>query len=157
MMDFIMVPTIMAIITLGIYKLFELFVCKKERLMLIEKMGDKYVPDVACMPKLCGNFSFSALKLGCLLVGMGLGLLIGFVICTSAIPGYLDKAVDNWRVYGETVSLVYGACVLSFGGIGLITAFIAELKLSKKEFRNFLMIKKELSVIGNFFCIEGEP
>lgn len=39
MMDFIMVPTIMAIITLGIYKLFELFVCKKERLMLIEKMG----------------------------------------------------------------------------------------------------------------------
>ena len=82
MMDFIMVPTIMAIITLGIYKLFELFVCKKERLMLIEKMGDKYVPDVACMPKLYGNFSFSALKLGCLLVGMGLGLLIGFVICT---------------------------------------------------------------------------
>ena len=42
--------------------------------MLIEKMGDKYVPDVACMPKLYGNFSFSALKLGCLLVGMGLGL-----------------------------------------------------------------------------------
>ena len=33
MMDFIMVPTILAIITLGIYKLFELFVCKKERLM----------------------------------------------------------------------------------------------------------------------------
>ena len=105
---------------------------QKERLMLIEKMGDKYVPDVACMPKLYGNFSFSALKLGCLLVGMGLGLLIGFVICTSAIPGYLDKDVDNWRVYRETVSLVYGACVLSFGGIGLITAFIAELKLSKK-------------------------
>jgi len=36
-MNFIMVPAIMAIITVGIYKLFELFVCKKERLMLIEK------------------------------------------------------------------------------------------------------------------------
>ena len=47
MMDFIMVPTIMAIITLGIYKLFELFVCKKERLLLIEKMGDKFVPDLS--------------------------------------------------------------------------------------------------------------
>ena len=35
MMDFIMVPTILAIITLGIYKLFELFVCKKERLTII--------------------------------------------------------------------------------------------------------------------------
>ena len=33
MMDFIMVPAIMAIITVGIYKLFELFVCKKERFM----------------------------------------------------------------------------------------------------------------------------
>ena len=35
MMDFIMVPAVMTIITLGIYKLFELFVCKKERIMLI--------------------------------------------------------------------------------------------------------------------------
>ena len=30
MMDFIMVPAVMTIITLGVYKLFELFVCKKE-------------------------------------------------------------------------------------------------------------------------------
>ena len=36
MMDFIMVPAVMTIITLGVYKLFELFVCKKERIMLIE-------------------------------------------------------------------------------------------------------------------------
>lgn len=132
MMDFIMVPTIMAIITLGIYKLFELFVCKKERLMLIEKMGDKYVPDVACMPKFYGNFSFSALKLGCLLVGMGLGLLIGFMICTSYIPDYLERYMNDGRIYRESISLVYGACVLLFGGIGLVAAFIAELKLSKK-------------------------
>ena len=47
MMDFIMVPTIMAIITLGIYKLFELFVCKKERLMLIEKT-QKFLPFNIC-------------------------------------------------------------------------------------------------------------
>ena len=33
MMDFIMVPAVMTIITLGVYKLFELFVCKKERIM----------------------------------------------------------------------------------------------------------------------------
>ena len=29
-MDFIMVPLIMGIITLGIYKLFELFVCRRD-------------------------------------------------------------------------------------------------------------------------------
>lgn len=132
MMDFIMVPAIMAIITVGIYKLFELFVCKKERLMLIEKMGDKYEPDVASIPRFHSNYSFSALKIGCLLLGMGLGLLIGFIICTSSVPGYLDKNMDDWHVYRETVSLVYGACVLVFGGIGLVAAFITELKLSKK-------------------------
>ena len=133
MMDFIMVPAVMTIITLGVYKLFELFVCKKERLLLIEKMGDKFVPDTTYGPKLCSNFSFSALKIGCLLAGMGLGLLIGFVICTTSVPGYLDKNMDDWRVYRETVSMVYGACVLVFGGIGLIVAFITELKLSKKQ------------------------
>lgn len=53
-----MVPAIMAIITVGIYKLFELFVCKKERLMLIEKMGDKYEPDVASIPRFHSNYSF---------------------------------------------------------------------------------------------------
>ncbi len=44
MMDFIMVPTILAIITLGIYKLFELFVCKKERLTIIERWERSLLP-----------------------------------------------------------------------------------------------------------------
>ena len=144
MMDFIMVPAIMAIITVGIYKLFELFVCKKERLMLIEKMGDKYEPDVASIPRFHSNYSFSALKIGCLLLGMGLGLLIGFIICTSSVPGYLDKNMDDWRVYRETVSLVYGACVLVFGGIGLVAAFITELKLSKKKDEKALEEKSKI-------------
>ena len=32
---------VVGIITLGIYKLFELFVGKKERLTMIEKLGDR--------------------------------------------------------------------------------------------------------------------
>ena len=44
MMDFILIPTIIGIITYGIYKLFELFVRKKERLNIIEKFGDKFNP-----------------------------------------------------------------------------------------------------------------
>ena len=36
-----MVPLIMGIITLGIYKLFELFVCRRERMAIIEKLSDK--------------------------------------------------------------------------------------------------------------------
>ena len=131
MMDFIMVPTIMAIITLGIYKLFELFVCKKERIMLVEKMDERGLLPRMDVPKLCGSsFSFAALKIGCLLVGMGLGLLLGYLICYATVPDYFTANRD-W-MYRETVSLIYGACVLGVGGIGLIAAFIIELKLSKK-------------------------
>ena len=37
---------VVGIITLGIYKLFELFVGKKERLTMIEKLGDKLDPSM---------------------------------------------------------------------------------------------------------------
>ena len=101
MMDFIMVPTILAIITLGIYKLFELFVCKKERLTIIEKMGEKFTPDMLEHKinfSSTGNFSFSALKLGCLLTGMGLGLLVGYVICAATINGYTGTVDIGYRM-----------------------------------------------------------
>ena len=133
-MNFVMVPLVMAIITIGVYKLFELFVCKKERLMMIEKMGEKFVPSVLPTFKFAETFSFSALKIGSLLGGMGLGLLIGYLICINSIPQYLSFAVqgDKWYLYRDIVAVVYGACVLLFGGLGLIIAFVAELKLNKK-------------------------
>ena len=131
MMDFISVPVVIAIIALGIYKLFELFVCKKERLMLIEKMGEiEAMPKFPLLKSYSNDFSFSssALKIGCLLVGMGLGLLVGYLICYTTVPGYLTRNYEY-----SIVSLIYGACVLLFGGAGLIIAFITELKLNRKQ------------------------
>ncbi|MEQ3161611.1 DUF6249 domain-containing protein [Parabacteroides goldsteinii] len=130
MMDFIMVPLIVGIVCAGIYGLFELFVRKKERLAIIEKIGDKLEPsafDVKIgLPRLATNFSFSSLKTGCLLAGIGLGLLVGFIISVSLT----DFNLDGRR---ELISTVYGASVLLFGGIGLIIAFVIELKLSKDK------------------------
>ena len=84
MMNFIMVPLIIGIICAGIYGLFELFVRKKERLAIIEKIGDKLDPSAfdakIGLPRLSTNFSFSSLKAGCLLVGVGLGILFGFFL-----------------------------------------------------------------------------
>ena len=128
-MDFIMVPTVMGIITLGIYKLFELFVRKKERLMIIDKIGDKLTPDIlngkidfsTNIPK----FSFSALKFGCLFMGLGIGLLVAF-----AVHYNFADFVENAYFLRSTV---YGSCVLLFGGLGLLIAFIIELKISKKK------------------------
>ena len=49
----------------------------------------------------------------------------------SSFLGLFAVRRKDW-MYRETVSLIYGACVLGVGGIGLIVAFITELKLNKK-------------------------
>ena len=135
MLDFIMVPAIFGIVTLGIYKLFELFVCKKERLLIIEKMGEKFTPDMLEHKinfSSVGKFSSTALKFGCLFMGLGLGLLIGYLICSTTLEGYAEMESFN-RSMRETVSIIYGACILLFGGIGLLTAFLVELKINKDK------------------------
>lgn len=134
-MDFIMVPLILGIITLGVYKIFELFACKRERMAIIEKLGDKI-----SSADLNGKFSlpaynrssFSALKGGLLMAGIGLGLLTGFTISASVIPNYVVQDNLNWASQ-QMIGIIYGACVLLFGGIGLLTAFLIEMKINKKK------------------------
>ena len=129
MLDFIMVPAVVGIITLGIYRLFELFVRKKERLIIIDKIGDKLTPDILSgqidfstnIPK----FSSSALKFGCLFMGLGIGLLVAFAVHYN----FADFVENAYYLR----SAVYGSCVLLFGGLGLLIAFIVELKVSKKK------------------------
>lgn len=132
MMNFIMVPLIVGIVCAGIYGLFELFARRKERLAIIEKMGDKLDPSTLNahigLPRLTANFSFSSLKAGCLLSGIGLGLLVAFIISST----YTDLNFRDWG-QREMISTVYGASVMLFGGIGLIIAFVIEMKLSKDK------------------------
>jgi hypothetical protein len=133
-MNFISVPVVISILTYGIYKLFKLFVCRRERLNIIDKLSnDQFlsVPDSISLPYYSQpRISFGALKSGCLLLGVGLGLLIGFIVCATCIPDYFGNS--NWDKR-EVVSIVYGSCILIFGGVGLITAFIIELKIGKKK------------------------
>lgn len=134
MMEFISIPVVVAIITMGIYKLFELIIRKKERLTIIEKMGEKFDPSMIASQfsfemKSFGKSAFGTLKIACLLLGVGLGLLIGFFIAINTVGFYSDNN-DNWQ-YNQTVSVIYGASVLLFGGLGLLVAFLIEMKNSK--------------------------
>ena len=136
MLDFISIPLVVGIVTLGIYKLFELFARKKERLSLIEKIGEKFDPSFLeskfSLPIRFGKSGvFSTLKMASLLLGVGLGLLVGFLFCYSMLPGYGYGDFSN-DIY-EIAGIVYGAAVLLFGGLGLLIAFVIELKYMNKK------------------------
>lgn len=135
MMDFISVPLIVGIVCAGIYGLFELFVRRKERLTIIEKMGDKldasFFEGKLGLPTYMTRFSFSSLKLGCLLAGIGLGMLVGFII-TTCLAFNVSWSDDHWYRH-EVAGTAYGASVLLFGGIGLILAFLIEMKIAKDK------------------------
>lgn len=136
MMDFITIPLVVGMITLGIYKLFDLFVRKKERLAIIEKIGDKFdssmIENKFSFPfnfKFENVGTFGTLKVACLLLGIGLGLLIGFFICNEFIYGHA-----LWlRGFQETAGIIYGASTLLFGGLGLLAAFLIEMKYRKDK------------------------
>ncbi|MFT3740918.1 MAG: hypothetical protein QM786_19380 [Breznakibacter sp.] len=136
MMDFISIPAVVGIITLGIYKLFELFVRRRERLNIIEKVGEKIDPsflgEAHPIPvKISGRFSFGSLKAACLLIGIGLGLLIGYTISLNSLP-YGGIYSDNYQ-QNQLMGVIFGASVLVFSGLGLLTAFVIEMKIEKKN------------------------
>lgn len=130
MMEQLMIVANVAIVFGVIYKLFELFVGRKERMMLIEKLpadmladgqGQKRkLPSLLDLPA-----SSSSLRLGCLLMGLGVGLLVGYCIVANTQPEYFMDDVN--RGVRETVSIIYGASVLLGGGMGLVVAFLIEM------------------------------
>lgn len=134
MMDFLMVPLIVGIVTLGIYKLFELFARRKERMAIIEKMGEKFEPfplESSISFGVRASSAYSTLKIACLLLGVGLGLLVGFFIALNTIG--ISSNPDVYMHTTETIGIIYGSSVLLFGGLGLLIAFLVEMKQAKKN------------------------
>ena len=124
-MNFIMVPLVTGIVTLGIYKFFELLICRRERREIIVKlvpMGLRTGATIRTASETAPGIPAGALKAGCLLLGLGAGLLFGFMLTRiTEIQSY------------DTRSAVYGGSVLVFGGLGLIVSFIVERVLSRRR------------------------
>ena len=74
------------------YKLIGLYARRKERLLMIEKMNA--VGDVGIDDKELFAHSFTALRVGCLLIGVGIGLLIGVIIQTMLVSAGYD--MNQW-------------------------------------------------------------
>ena len=60
--------------------------------------------------------SFSSLKGGCLLAGIGLGLLVGFLLHLVIASAQMNNDNELYRPVGIMVAVGYGASVLLFGG-----------------------------------------
>jgi len=121
---------IVGIVFLAIYRVFELFIRRNERMAIIEKLGGQMKLSDANVDLNLPLFQQSngswALKISLLLIGVGIGLLVGFFIDYLVANASMSDN-NNWRI-----QLIYSASVAIFGGIGLLIAYFIERKQNQK-------------------------
>ena len=126
-MDWITAPLVCAIIFGCIYKVVELFVRKRERLILINKITEISNTDFKGINLYNSGNKFTGLRIGWLLLGVGCGFLFGFLINMMATYGQYATEYNNaWSYHHYVGGIVYVACICICGGIGLLLSYRAE-------------------------------
>lgn len=125
MEEIIIVPTLFIVI----YLVIELIVHRKERLMIIEKSSANQSLDFSALLKKTTAPSFGGLKVGCLLSGLGLGFLTSALLNICFRVTLYGYDYQTWWHRGALDI----ACILLFGGLGLIAAHLIERRTQRKE------------------------
>lgn len=122
--------------------MFELFARRRERLAFIEKISEgdgaesaEGQLDMSPNKSNVNNYVTSSdIRVGLLLVGVGLGVAIVAVtnFSVAVAPPSADEELSMSFVNHYT-SILYPACAAIFGGIGLVIAYFIERKDSKKN------------------------
>jgi len=123
---------IVGFVMLCVYKVFELFVRRNERMLLVEKLTslneneeDNEKRLKLQLPSIVANdFGSWTLRIALLLIGIGAGCLLALFV-------RLQYPEMSW----DLISLTDFACISLFGGIGLLIAFFIEQKkkVEKKD------------------------
>ena len=127
-----MIPLNCLIVFGAIYKVVELFVRKRERLMLISKLTEISNVDFKGIKLYSSGNKFTALRVGCLMLGVGLGFLVGFFLNLMASQGEYERLYE-WQYNNKIGGIIYVACICIFGGIGLLISYFAERKVENSE------------------------
>ena len=127
-----MIPLNCAIVFGCIYKVVELFVHKRERLMLISKITELSNVDFKGINFYSSGNKFTALRVGWLLMGVGLGFFVGFFLNLMTASGRLDTLTD-WEFRDHIGGIIYVSCVSFFGGIGLLISYYTERRAEDSE------------------------
>ena len=112
---------------LAVYKIIELFVRRKERMMLVEKL-DSSSFDTSRLDLLRPSHSkFWALHIGGLLVGLGTGMLLSVLVFEASWSCF---DIGQW---GRLREYIFACGPLLGGGAGLLTAFVIEYRLKNRK------------------------
>ena len=130
---------IVGFITLGIYKVFELCIRRKERLAIIEKLTllseqkDLKIPSISFGEQGYGSWS---LRIALLFMGAGLGYLTAFMIQHIVFDSFLGFNVEDRSIRHQINEISFAlnfSCITIFGGLGLLIAYLIEVKHNKKQ------------------------
>ena len=132
---------IVGFLVLGIYKLFELFVRKSERMALIDKLpaflntneAGKVInfPEIAFMKKDSGSWP---LRVSLLFVGVGLGCLLAFFVQYNMFD-FSGWDIEKWGTRQEIAHIrlvLYFSFIAICGGLSLFVAYLIERGQGKK-------------------------
>lgn len=126
---------IVATVAYTIYRLFELFARRRERLSIIEKMSNnanmKELDNHLVLPPQEDKGSW-AIRIGLLLIGVGLGIVIATIVDLTMAADY-PTAHEHYGNYRNTLDVLYPACAALFGGVGLVVAYFVENKHGKNK------------------------
>lgn len=127
---------VVAVISFFTYKIFELYARRKERMAIIEKLSNGIDPQILknqfSMPVYKdGNYGSWAIRIGLLLVGVGLGVVIAAIVDLLAVGPTGDN--HEFHEFRNTISVLYPACASVFGGLGLVIAYFIENKNNKSK------------------------
>lgn len=119
------------------YRIFELYARRKERMAIIEKLSNGIDPELLRNQFNISTFKDSsygswAIRIGLLLIGVGLGVAIAAIIDMLAVA---PSEVNNEVFYGfrNAISVLYPSLAAIFGGLGLVIAYFIEKKGEDKE------------------------
>ena len=127
-----MIPLNCAIVFGCIYKVGDLFVHKRERLMLFSKITELSNLDFKGINFYSSGNKFTALRIGWLLMGVGLGFFVGFFLNFITADGDLET-IYKWNYIEKIGGIIYVSCVSFFGGIGLQISYYTERRAEKSE------------------------
>ena len=121
-----------AIVFFTIYKIIEVLTHRKERIIIADKLEQMSNLNDSNLPDRLNQFfserkKYTSLRAGSVLLGMGLGFLVGFII------QYCCFGLDYNYVHGQLISVIHMGSILIFGGAALLGSFVIERTMDKNN------------------------